>query len=171
MDFNDVEQLDINALGRADTITINDLTGTDLSQIVLNLANTNGGGDGAIDTVVVNVTSRDDVISVLSANNTISVFGLTSMVMIVNAESNNDRLTINALASDDTVSASRLLAVVSLTIDGGVGDDVLVGGLGNNVLIGGLGDDGSQASEIVWIITANANNQMDKLGNVITIGS
>jgi Ca2+-binding RTX toxin-like protein len=141
MDFNDVEQLDINALGGADTITINNLAGTDLRQIILNLGNAGGTGDGAADRVIVNGTDGDDVVTVGSANNEIAVFGLASTITIVNAEGSNDNLTINALAGDDVVTASRLPAVIGLTIDGGAGDDVLEGGDGNDVLLGGAGDD------------------------------
>jgi Ca2+-binding RTX toxin-like protein len=141
MDFNDVEQLDINALGGTDTITINNLAGTDLHQIILNLGNAGGTGDGAADRVIVNGTDGDDVVTVGSANNEIAVFGLASTITIVNAEGSNDNLTINALAGDDVVTASRLPAVIGLTIDGGAGDDVLEGGDGNDVLLGGAGDD------------------------------
>ena len=38
MDLNDVERIDFNALGGADTITVNDLSGTDVTQVNLNLA-------------------------------------------------------------------------------------------------------------------------------------
>jgi Ca2+-binding RTX toxin-like protein len=141
MDFNDVEQLEINALGGNDTFTINDLTGTDLSQIVLNLGNAGGTGDGALDRVIVNGSNGEDVVVVGSANNEIGIVGLASTITIVNAEGSNDNLTINALAGNDVVTASNLPAVIGLTIDGGADDDVLQGGDGNDVLIGGAGDD------------------------------
>src|SRR5262249_38708191 len=54
MDLNDVERLDLNTEGQTDTVTINDLSGTDLKQINLNLASGLGGGDGAADSVIVN---------------------------------------------------------------------------------------------------------------------
>ena len=38
MDLNDVEGIDFNALGGADTITVNDLSGTDVTEVNLNLA-------------------------------------------------------------------------------------------------------------------------------------
>ena len=38
MDLNDVEQINFTALGGADTITVNDLTGTDVTQVNLDLA-------------------------------------------------------------------------------------------------------------------------------------
>jgi Ca2+-binding RTX toxin-like protein len=141
MDFDDVEQLDVNALGGSDTFTINNLSGTDLSQVVLNLGNSGGVGDGSPDSVIVNGSNGDDVINVGFANNGITVLGLATTVTIVNAESRNDKLTINTLAGDDVVSATSLPAFIGLTIDGGLGDDVLIGGNGNDVLLGGAGDD------------------------------
>jgi hypothetical protein len=65
MDLDDVETIELNALGGVDTLTINDLTGTDLTGITTSLASTIGGatGDGAADTVIINGTSGDDVIT------------------------------------------------------------------------------------------------------------
>ena len=45
MDLNDVEHIDFNALGGADTITVNDLTGTESPRSISTWAH--GGGDGA----------------------------------------------------------------------------------------------------------------------------
>ena len=63
MDLNDVEGIDFNALGGADTIVVNDLSGTDVTEVNLNLESTpgSGAGDGQPDTVIVNGTNGDDV--------------------------------------------------------------------------------------------------------------
>ena len=50
MDLNAVEQIDLNALGGTDDLTVNDLSGTDLTQVNADLAATGGGGDNAADT-------------------------------------------------------------------------------------------------------------------------
>ena len=42
MDLNDVEQINFTALGGADTITVGDLTGTDVTQVNLDLSATPG---------------------------------------------------------------------------------------------------------------------------------
>src|SRR5262249_42631353 len=63
MDLNDVERVDFNALGGADMITVNDLSGTDLTEVNLNLQAGAGGGDGAADTVIVNGTNGNDQIA------------------------------------------------------------------------------------------------------------
>src|SRR5205807_8141233 len=64
MDLNGVERIDFNALGGADTITVNDLSGTDVSEVNLNLAAAGGGGDGQADAVIVNGTAGNDTIAI-----------------------------------------------------------------------------------------------------------
>jgi Ca2+-binding RTX toxin-like protein len=144
MDLNDVERINFNALGGVDTITVNDLSGTDVNEINLNLAATlaGGAGDGAVDTVIVAGTNGDDAALVVGDANGVAVVGLAAQVNITGAEAANDRLTVNALAGDDVVQATGLAAgAIQLTANGGDGDDILIGGDGNDVLSGGNGDD------------------------------
>ena len=60
MDVNEVEQVDLEALGGTDLTTVNDLSGTDVRDINVDLEGVLGGGaaDGAADTVTVNATDR-----------------------------------------------------------------------------------------------------------------
>jgi Ca2+-binding RTX toxin-like protein len=113
MDLNGVEHINVNALGGADTITVNDLTDTNVDQVAVDLGSPAGSnqGDGASDTIVI-----------------ISGFEAT------------DRLVINGLGGDDVIEASRLTGM-QLTANGGAGDDVLVGSFGNDILHGDAGDD------------------------------
>ena len=144
MDLNRVEGIDFNALGGADTITVNDLTGTDLTQLNLDLASPpgSGAGDGQADTVIVNGTGGDDVVTVAGDASGVSVTGLSARVNITGAEAANDRLTVNTLGGDDVLDASALSSgAIALAANGGDGDDVLIGGDGNDTLIGGAGDD------------------------------
>ena len=66
MDTAGVERVDFNALGGADLATVNDLSGTDVNDVRLDLASTLGGGsgDGQTDRIVVNATDGDDAINV-----------------------------------------------------------------------------------------------------------
>src|SRR6185503_3231346 len=64
MDLDDVERIDFNALGGADTVAINDLSGTDVTEVDLNLLGGNGLGDGVVDTVIVNGTAGADVLTI-----------------------------------------------------------------------------------------------------------
>ena len=142
MDLNDVESIDFHALGGSDTIVVNDLSGTDVTEVNVDLKAAGGSGDGQPDNVIVNGTSGSDVISVAGDANGASVLGRAARINVVGAEPANDRLTINALAGDDVVVASGLAAsAIQLTADGGDGDDVLIGGNGNDTLLGGAGDD------------------------------
>jgi Ca2+-binding RTX toxin-like protein len=141
MDVNGVENIDFNAFGGADTITVGDLTGTNVSQVKLDLSATpgSGQGDGAVDTVVINGTAGDDVIQVVNNNGVVTITGLTETVTITGFEA-TDRLVINGLGGDDVIEASGLSGM-QLVANGGDGDDVLIGGHGGNTLIGGNGDD------------------------------
>jgi Ca2+-binding RTX toxin-like protein len=144
MDVNGVQQVNIAALGGADTITVNDLTGTDVTAVNIDLSGTpgSGTGDGQADTVVVNGTAGDDAISVAGDAGTADVVGLAAEVHITGAEPANDVLVVNALAGNDAVNGSGLSATaIGFKADGGDGNDVLVGGAGLNTLLGGAGDD------------------------------
>src|SRR5262249_49140778 len=137
MDLNGVEGINFNAKGGADTITVNDLSGTDTTKVNLNL----GGGDGQVDSVIVNGTSGNDAIKAQFVNNAIAVQGLAAQVAIVGSEA-TDHLTLNALAGDDVIDASGLPAgAISLTMNGGDGTDLLIGSQGNDLVNGGRGND------------------------------
>jgi Ca2+-binding RTX toxin-like protein len=142
MDVNGTEVVNFDALGGADTVTVHDLTGTDVTEVNVNLGMPGGGGDGAADTVTVEGTAGDDVATVAGDASGTSVLGLAARVNISGAEVANDRLNVNLLAGDDVVDATGLAATaIQFAADGGTGDDVLLGGAGNDVLLGGEGDD------------------------------
>jgi Ca2+-binding RTX toxin-like protein len=144
MDVNGVERIDLAALGGADTITVNDLTGTDVTQVAVDLAATPGttGGDGQQDSVIVNGTASNDNISIVSGGASVTVLGLAANVTIKGAEAGNDRLVINALGGDDTIDASKLKAgLINLAINGGDGNDMITGSAGNDLINGGRGND------------------------------
>ncbi len=140
MDMNDVESIDFSAFGGSDVVTVGDLSGTDVVRVTVDLGAL-GGGDALADTVIVNGTAGDDVILVTMSGSTLTVLGLAAQLQIENFEGGLDRLVINALAGDDVVDASALLAPFGIAANGGDGDDVLLGGAGNDTLIGGLGED------------------------------
>jgi Ca2+-binding RTX toxin-like protein len=144
MDVNDVEQIDTNALGGADTATVHDLSGTDVTLASFDLAGTIGGtaGDGQPDTVLAEGTNGDDVVLAVGSGSEVAAVGLAAQVRVEHPEVANDRLTVNALAGDDVVEASSLSAgVIQLTANGGDGNDVLIGSAGPDVLNGEAGDD------------------------------
>jgi Ca2+-binding RTX toxin-like protein len=142
MDLDEVERVDFNALGGADTITVNDLSATDLTELNLNLAGTNGGGDNQADTVIINGTNNDDAIVASGSAGHATVLGLGALINITGAEPAADRLVLNGHGGDDSIDASGLDAdAILLTINGGDGDDTLIGGAGADVLAGNGGND------------------------------
>jgi Ca2+-binding RTX toxin-like protein len=144
MDLDSVEQTDINTLGGADLVVVNDLSGTAMVEVNANLAGALGGtsDDEQADNVIVSGTSLGDTALVAGDSAGVAVFGLAARLTIVAADPADDRLTVNGLQGDDALEASGLTATgLQLTLDGGSGDDVLVGGDGPDTLLGGEGDD------------------------------
>jgi len=142
MDLDDTEAITFNALGGADTVVVNDLTGTDVVEVNVNLAAVNGVGDAQPDSVIAQGTSGDDVVLVFGDPAGVALFGLAAQINIVGSEAALDRLIVNLLGGDDVLDASGLEAgVIGLVADGGADDDVLIGSDGPDVLLGGDGDD------------------------------
>src|SRR6185369_14345348 len=92
MDDNDVEEVDVVPLGGADTITVNDLSGTDVALVNIDLSSQAGSGIGQADTVIINGTSDDDVVIVVGDANATNVGGLATDAHITGAEADKDRL-------------------------------------------------------------------------------
>ena len=98
MDLNDVEHIDFRALGGADNIVVGDLSGTDVTEVDLDLRGPNGGGDGAADTVTVNGTKPTaPTIRRRRRRRRGHGLGLQAAVNIFFQEQANDRLTLNGL--------------------------------------------------------------------------
>ncbi len=141
MDCDGIERVIFQALGGADMVTVNDLTGTQVAHVIVDLFN-NEVGDGQADTVVVNGTSTNDLILIESSTNGTSVIGLTTAVTVKGAEAGIDNLIVDAAGGDDAVDASAVEAgTIALTLKGGAGVDLLIGSQGNDVLFGGPGND------------------------------
>ncbi len=121
MDTAGVERVEVNALGGADLVTVNDLSGTEVSAVNADLAGTLGGatGDGAADRVVVNATNGDDAIDVSGDAQVVKVNGLAATIAIFHPEAANDRLEVNTLAGTDTVASVGLAAgAIQFFVDG-----------------------------------------------------
>ena len=91
MDLNGVENIDFNALGGADTITVNDLTGTDVNQVAIDLGDATGAGDGPPTPSSLNATNGDDVITITNNNGVVTVTGLGDDVTISDFDANDPR--------------------------------------------------------------------------------
>jgi Ca2+-binding RTX toxin-like protein len=155
MSLVDVERVDHSALGGADQITVGDLAGTAVRDVVVDLASTAGGksGDGQADNVTVVGTNGIDNIVVSGNKGSVVVDGLTARTALQRAEA-ADQLVIAAGAGDDAVNASALSTSLALNILGGLGNDVLTGSDGNDIVFGGDGNDvaflGAGNDRFVW---------------------
>jgi hypothetical protein len=121
MDMDGVERLDLTTLGGTDTMTVNDMTGTDFERADIDLSAPTGGGDGQPDTVTVNGTEQADDIEVESEDARVEVDGLRTEVGITGSET-IDLLQVNALGGDDEVEVDPAVsALIGVAVDLGSG--------------------------------------------------
>ena len=106
MDLNDIEALDVNAEDGTDNVTVNDLAGTGLTHVTVDLANSTGSdfADGVADTVQVEGTAGVDTIAATDNGGAVDVAGLAASVRVAHTDPALDRLTIDTLAGNDNVS-------------------------------------------------------------------
>jgi hypothetical protein len=101
--MDNVESLDLTALGGVDTFTVNDMSGTDFQVADVDLQGPTGGGDGAVDTVTVNGTAAVDTIDVAPGGIGVQVSGLKTTTGIGGSEA-TDVLVVNGLGGDDAIT-------------------------------------------------------------------
>ena len=119
MDLNDFEALDVNPLGGTDTVTVNDLAGTGLDEVNVNLANAIRGTtpDGAADTVQVEGTPGIDTITATASSGGVDVNGLAASVRITGADAAQDKLVVDSLAGADNVAVDAAVnGLIQVTV-------------------------------------------------------
>jgi hypothetical protein len=117
MDMNEVERLDLTALGGADTVTINDMSGTGFRQADVDLSGPAGGPDGVADTVTVNGTANADRVRVNTDGAQVDVKGLATQVHVIGSEV-ADQLKINTLDGKDVVKVDGgVFGLISPSVD------------------------------------------------------
>ncbi len=112
MDIAGVEQVDVASVGGNDNLTVDNLTGTDVTTVNNDLSATVGGtvpGAGVAETTV-NGTDGADAIVVSGEAGSASVAGLSAKVNVVHADPTRDELGIFALGGNDHVDATALKA-------------------------------------------------------------
>ena len=105
MDLNGVERLDLATFGGVDTVTIGDLSGTDVTTADIDLAATTGAADTKDDTVQVFGTNQADRVDVTADGGAVEVTGLAAQTSVTGGDP-TDRLQINTLGGDDSVTVS-----------------------------------------------------------------
>lgn len=116
MDLDEVEVIDVRTLGGTDTVTVDDLRGTDLERVDVDLAAAIGGstGDGVADELVVRGTNGDDAIAADANGAAVEVTGLAAVVRITHADPGSDTLIVDTLDGDDDVAVDPALAALIL---------------------------------------------------------
>jgi Ca2+-binding RTX toxin-like protein len=120
-----VEVLDLNALGAADQITVNDVTGTDLrtADIDLSAAGDGGASDAAADLVTVTGTDQPDLVGVTAQGTQVHVSGLQPETLITgSATADGDHLQVDTLDGNDVATVDPgATARIGVTVDLGPG--------------------------------------------------
>jgi hypothetical protein len=118
MDLDGVEGLALATLGGIDTVTVNDLRGTDLDVAAIDLS-VGGAGDTKGDTVTVNGTDQADSIAVDARGSAVDVSGLRTRIVLTGSES-FDHLQLNTRAGNDRVDVSDAAkALIGILVDFG----------------------------------------------------
>jgi len=119
MDLDDVERIDLRALGGADTLPVNALAGTDLATLQIDLAAVGGAGDAQLDTVIVNGSPADDIVGVAAANGGVEASRTgTATTRVLGAEPALDTLVVNGLAGDDVINVGAgVQALIQLLLN------------------------------------------------------
>ena len=145
MDLNDVETIDLNALGGADNVTVNDLTGTDVDagqrQSGRHDRRHGRRRPGRHRHRQRHQRQRHHRAYWARERPSRSP-ACQALVNVTNSEGANDPLVVNGLGGNDTITAATVPAgIMKLTLDGGAGNDTIVGSQGADLLLGGDGND------------------------------
>ena len=136
-DLVGLEIVDLGAAAGADTVTVNDLSGTGTTAVVVDL----GAADLKVDNVTVNGTPGADKVNAKVGFNGHEVLGLPAGVFLSGAEP-GDRLTIKGGDGKDEISAQQMSKdKLQPFLEGGAADDILIGSPGQDVMAGGSGQD------------------------------
>src|SRR5262249_59887503 len=124
VDMNRLEIVDVLARGGADTITVNDRTGTGVGVILLLLGDTGNDGDGQADNVIVNGTNGNDRVFISGSTiggGSLDMVGLSSQISIFDTEP-IDHLTVNTLGGFDRQdSRGRAAGAIGVGVARGCG--------------------------------------------------
>jgi Ca2+-binding RTX toxin-like protein len=160
MKLNQVEAIELNALGEDDVVDASALHASDVDLIV------NGGtgddrailgtgdddfiwnpGDGSdfvngrkgTDTLVFNGADAPEEFTITDSAGGVELFrDVGNITMDLKKV---ERVEVNGLGDDDVIDGSGVTKPVELSADGGDGADLVTGGWGNDVLAGGAGTD------------------------------
>lgn len=140
--IDDVERIVLGGQIGFDAVKIDDLAGTDVKLVSIDLGSTGGtAGDGQTDSVQLFGGGGNQTVTLAFAAGAISVKGLAAQVTIAHAES-LDGLSIDSGGGNDSVNAATVpLTAGQIYLTGGDGNDKLTGHAGFNAISGDSGND------------------------------
>lgn len=116
MDTTDVEQLDLATLGGVDTVSVGDLTGTNLAVNNVDLSS-GGTSDGQLDTVIVDGTAGPDHVVVDADGSTVDVVGLHTQTRLSGSDT-RDQLQVDTGNGNDSADVSNAAsALIHVAVD------------------------------------------------------
>ena len=139
MDLDSLETARVRTFGEADTVTVGDLTHTDLDLVDIDGLSSAQAPDGAVDNVLVDGTAGADRVAVSSPlPGTALVSGLAAAVQLSGADATLDQITVNGLAGADSLTSSvRVTGPSAILFNGGdQGDAARYSGTENGDVIG-----------------------------------
>ncbi|HET8759341.1 MAG TPA: calcium-binding protein [Solirubrobacteraceae bacterium] len=116
IDFDGVETLALRPLAGADTITVDDTTGTALAVVDADLSAVGGSGDGAQDTVIAHGTDAVDSVRVRRLGSQAAVGGIGAETR-VSGELGLDTLRIQTLGGNDKVEVGDIWDLITPVVD------------------------------------------------------
>src|SRR5262249_4785790 len=107
-----------------DTVTVDDLAGTDMKTVDVDLNASGGVGDGAADTVIARGTDGPDAVSVSSPDGRPVVSGIGAQTRVTGGEAALDNLVVPPMRGPDTAPPTAAVASpIPVHVDGGDGAD------------------------------------------------
>ena len=105
MDTGDVERFDVMPAGGADTMVVDDMSGTDTQVVSWELAPFRGttASDGAKDSVQVNGSNGSDNITVTAGGQQVRAAGLATVVEVTRADKSLDTLHVDTRLGSDSI--------------------------------------------------------------------
>ena len=127
MDLDGIELIDVRTFGGADNVVVDDLAGTDLETVHVDLDAFGGADDGQPDTVTANGTSAADAFTIGSAGSDTLVTGPSSAVQVSGGEEALDNIVVAGLGGEDTLTMAVGAASgpVPVNFDGGLDTDTV----------------------------------------------
>ncbi|MDQ7249856.1 beta strand repeat-containing protein [Dongia sedimenti] len=156
LDVSNMENVRIDAKGGADTVTIGDLSNTNVETVTVDLGagKSCGAGDGKLDTVTVNTAAAGEVMTIVTqGHETVITNAATFQTIEIDNADLTDVLKIQGSLGNDVILATGLSGM-ALQINAGGGNDTIFAGAGDDVISGGQGSDvvqmGAGNDRFIW---------------------